>query len=80
MDAHATSSLLLLLLLLFLLQLVFLSIKRAEQGKEMKPLDAHSRMSLGFNNRFTAANFLVFFALPLTGISETASFSRNHSP
>jgi len=28
------------------------------------PIASYSRMSFGFNMRFTAANFLVFFAFP----------------
>lgn len=34
-------------------------------------------MSLGFSKRFTAANFLVFFALPLTKIQKQIPFQKS---
>jgi hypothetical protein len=64
-DSHSTNRLgFLLLFLLFLLQLVLFSALRNSAETSLAGQATHNLASLGFKRRLTAANFLVFFALP----------------
>jgi hypothetical protein len=54
----------------------FSLLSRELSSVQKESLETYSRISLGFSKRFTAANFLVFFALPLTEIQKLLFLSK----
>jgi hypothetical protein len=77
LDAHATSGLLLLLLLLlFLLQLVFLPIKRAKWGTEIKASRNLQSNVIRVQQALNSSKFSCFLCFTLGRYSETTFVSK----